>query len=74
MTKFEEELTKNNPDVVGKAKEKLGPEMWENFVSDVMSCLREETLNNIELKNMLREELKNRNIEVDKIKTNEVTL
>lgn len=74
MTKFEEELTKNNPDVVCKAKERLGPEMWEDFVSDVMGCLREETLNNIELKNMLRDELKNKNIEVDRIKTNEVTL
>lgn len=60
MTKFEEELTKNNPDVVDKAKEKLGPEMWEDFVSDVMNCLREETLKDVELQNMLREELKNR--------------
>lgn len=73
MTKFEEEFTKNNPDVVSKAKEKLGPE-WEVFVNDVMDSLREETLKNIELQNMLREELKNRNIEVNKIKTNEVTL
>lgn len=73
MTKFEEEFTKNNPDVVSKAKEKLGPE-WEVFVNDVMDSLREETLKNIELQNMLREELKNRNIEVNKIETNEVTL